>query len=61
LAEFISKRKPELEKLRSETQALLPRIERCFQERSLSSLEVRPAARGFIGLPKLLYDISKLR
>jgi hypothetical protein len=60
LGSLVSRRKMEWEQLMSEVHAILPSLSRCFQKRSLKFLEVRPAPRGYVGLPKLLYELRNL-
>jgi hypothetical protein len=61
LSGFISRRKPEWDRLLQEAQRVLPKIARCYEERSLASLDIRRAPRGYVGLPPLLRDLHKLK
>jgi hypothetical protein len=60
LEDLISRRKLEWERLRDEAELVLSKIAQCYGERSLTPLEISPAPRGYVGLPKLLFDLRTL-
>lgn len=61
LAPLLSRRKAEWEKLCTYAQATISNLVKCFNEESLSALNLEPAARGYLGLPPLLRELRELQ
>jgi hypothetical protein len=57
LEEFAEKRAHEIELLLRKIEQTRHEIAKCFEDRSLDSLQVKRAARGIVGLPPLLREV----
>jgi len=58
---FVAKRKAELEILGSRVAQLYPKFSACLKSKSLSPLDIKPAPRGYTGLPEMLQRIDRLK